>query len=38
MLEYFMIDVLLNVELRNSRITEEFLSLQDHKKMKRKFE
>lgn len=33
-----MADILRNPELRNSRVTEEFLSLPDHKKMKRKFE
>lgn len=37
-LEFFMADILRNPELRNSRVTEEFLSLPDHKKMKRKFE
>ena len=31
-------DILRNPELRNSRITEEFLTFEDHKRMKRKFE
>lgn len=38
MLELFLADVLKNPELKNSRVTEEFLTLQDQKKMKRKFE
>lgn len=37
-LELFMADILAHPELRNSRILEDFLGLNDHKKMKRKFE
>lgn len=33
-----MADIIGNHELRNSRITEEFLTISEHKKMKRKFE
>lgn len=35
---YFLEDVLHNEELKNSRILEDFLTLKDHKQMKRKFE
>lgn len=38
MIEFFMDDIFRNPELRNSRIVEEFLTFEDHKKMKRKFE
>lgn len=38
MLEFFLRDVLRNKELRNSRVIEDFISLKDHKAMKRKFE
>jgi hypothetical protein len=37
-LEYFLDDIFTHPELRNSRILEYFLTLKDHKAMKRKFE
>jgi hypothetical protein len=37
-LTYFLEDVLQNNELKNSRILEDFLTLKDHKQIKRKFE
>ena len=37
-LEYLLEDIFSHPELRNSRILEEFLTLKDHKSMKRKFE
>jgi hypothetical protein len=36
-LSYFLEDVLQNNELKNSRLLEDFLTLKDHKQMKRKF-
>ena len=38
MLEFFLNDILKNKEIRNSRIIEDFLTLSEHKKIKRKFE
>ena len=38
MLELFMADILNHEELRNSRVVEDFLTITDHKKMKRKIE
>lgn len=38
MLEYFINDLIRNKEIRNSRFFEEFLTLTEHKQMKRKFE
>lgn len=37
MLEYFLNDLLRNKEVRNSRFLEDFLTLPEHKKIKRKF-
>lgn len=37
MLELFINDLLKNCEIRNSRILEDFLTLPEHKRMKRKF-
>lgn len=38
MLEFFLSDLLRNPEIRNSRIFEDFLTLKEHKAIKRKFE
>ena len=38
MISFFLNDLILNQEIRNSRILEDFLTLSDHKKIKRKFE
>ena len=38
MLEFFLNDLLKNPEIRNSKILEDFLTLLDHKTIKRKFE
>ena len=38
MLEFFLNDIALNPDLKNSRIFEDFLTLREHKKIKRKFE
>jgi len=38
MLEFFLNDLIRNPEIRNSKILEDFLTLTDHKKIKRKFE
>lgn len=38
MLEFFINDLIKNPEIRNSRIFEDFLTLKDHKAIKRKFE
>jgi hypothetical protein len=38
MLEYFLNDLLRNKEVCNSRFIEDFLTLNDHKRIKRKFE
>jgi hypothetical protein len=38
MLEFFLNDLIQHKEIRNSRILEDFLTLQEHKKIKRKFE
>jgi hypothetical protein len=37
-LEFFLADLVAHPELRNSRILEDFLTLRDHKQVKRKFE
>ena len=37
MLEFFLAEIIYNKELRNSRIFEDFRTLKEHKKMKRKF-
>lgn len=37
MIEMFMRDLLRNKEVRNSRVMEDFLTLEDHKSIKRKF-
>lgn len=37
MLEFFLNDLIMNSEIRNSRIFEDFLTLSDHKKIKRRF-
>lgn len=38
MLQFFLNDIIKNPEIRNSRILEDFLTLPDHKKIKRRFE
>lgn len=38
MLEFFVRDLLRNKEIKNSRIMEDFITLKDHKAIKRKFE
>ena len=38
MLEFFLNDLIRNPEIKNSKILEEFLTLPDHKKIKRKLE
>ena len=37
MLEFFLNDLIRNPEIRNSKILEDFITLIDHKKIKRKF-
>lgn len=38
MLQYFLNDLIRNPEIKNSRILEDFLTIPDHKKIKRRFE
>jgi midasin (ATPase involved in ribosome maturation) len=38
MLAFFINDLIKNNEIRNSRVFEEFVTLQEHKQIKRKFE